>query len=288
MFLYPEWSVSARSGFWWLPLGGAVAVTALLGGLASARTGPGDRLDAAGWARPAWFAWGYFWVSLVPVLGFVDVYYMRYAPVADHYQHLAIIGVAVGVAAAWRPCAARLPAGSARAVPLAVLAVLGLLTWRQCLMYRDNRSLYLTAISRNPRAWLAEFNWGEQLLEKGRAAGAIDYFAAALRAKPDYFEAHNNLGIALAESGRAAEAAAQFEEAVRLNPAYAPAHLNLGKARLQQRRGPEAMAQFREAAQLNPRDAEARRALGLLLRALGREAEARDELAAAARLDRRP
>ena len=76
-------------------------------------------------ARPALLAWGYFWVALIPVLGLVDVYYMRYSLVADHYEHLAIIGVVVLAAAAWRGFARRAPAPAFRVVPLLVLAALG-------------------------------------------------------------------------------------------------------------------------------------------------------------------
>ena len=51
------------------------------------------------------FAWGFFCVALVPVMGFTDVGFMKYSLVADRYQHIAIIGVialAAAGLAAWR------------------------------------------------------------------------------------------------------------------------------------------------------------------------------------------
>ena len=39
------------------------------------------------------FAWGFFCVSLLPVMGLTDVYFMKYSLVADHYQYAALIGV---------------------------------------------------------------------------------------------------------------------------------------------------------------------------------------------------
>ena len=45
------------------------------------------------WGRPLFFAWGFFCVSLLPVLGLIDVYFMKYSLAADHYQYAAIIGV---------------------------------------------------------------------------------------------------------------------------------------------------------------------------------------------------
>ncbi len=54
-----------------------------------------------GWSRPFLFAWGFFCVALVPVMGFTDVGFMKYSLVADHYQHIAIIGVIALAAAGW-------------------------------------------------------------------------------------------------------------------------------------------------------------------------------------------
>ncbi len=51
------------------------------------------------WSRSLLFAWGVFCVALVPVMGFVDVGFMQYTLVADHYQHIAVIGVISLVAA---------------------------------------------------------------------------------------------------------------------------------------------------------------------------------------------
>ncbi len=53
------------------------------------------------WGRAILFAWGFFCVTLVPVLGFVDSGLMRYSLVYDHYQHIAVIGVVTLLAAAW-------------------------------------------------------------------------------------------------------------------------------------------------------------------------------------------
>jgi hypothetical protein len=53
-------------------------------------------------------------VSL-PVMGFTDVGFMEHSPVADHYQHVALISIAV-VAAGWGTWQQR-ARGSARWIP---------------------------------------------------------------------------------------------------------------------------------------------------------------------------
>ncbi len=40
-------------------------------------------------------------MALVPVMGFTDVGFMQYSLVADHYQHIAIIGVITLAAAGY-------------------------------------------------------------------------------------------------------------------------------------------------------------------------------------------
>lgn len=56
--------------------------------------------------------------------------------------------------------------------------------------------------------------------------GAIEHFAAALRARPDDASLHNEMGIALAEMGRLDEALGHFSEALRLDPGMSEARKN--------------------------------------------------------------
>ena len=93
IFVYPQWHIKTGDFLWWLPLSAALLVTAAL---VWRRHSP-----QASWGRPLLFAWGFFCLALVPVLGFTDVYFMKFSLVADHYQHLALLGVVALVAAGW-------------------------------------------------------------------------------------------------------------------------------------------------------------------------------------------
>ncbi len=88
-FIYPRWRIDVGDFRWWLPLMASIIVTMVLWRFRK------------GWSRPILFAWGFFCVSLVPVMGFTDVGFMKYSLVADHYQHIAIIGIIALVAAGW-------------------------------------------------------------------------------------------------------------------------------------------------------------------------------------------
>ena len=57
---------SNRTLIWWLPLAAGI-LTGLLW-----------RHRHSAWSRPLLFAWGFFCVALVPVMGFTDVGFMQF------------------------------------------------------------------------------------------------------------------------------------------------------------------------------------------------------------------
>ena len=87
-FVYPQWKVMPSNLLWWLPLVALIGVSMAL-----------FRWRGRPAGRALLFAWAFYCVALVPVLGFVDVYFMKYSLVADHYQYVAIIGVISPIAA---------------------------------------------------------------------------------------------------------------------------------------------------------------------------------------------
>lgn len=88
-FVYPQWVIDPGQIAWWLPLLAAAAITAWLV----------SKREAPFW-RPLLFAWAWYCLALVPVMGFTDVFFMKFSLVADHYQYAALIAVCAGVGAA--------------------------------------------------------------------------------------------------------------------------------------------------------------------------------------------
>jgi tetratricopeptide (TPR) repeat protein len=254
-FVYPQWSIHLGDFRWWISLLAAAAVTAGLCVLGR-RGGPP-------WGRAALFAWLYFCVMLAPVMGFTDVAFMLYSLVADHYQHLALIGVTTLAAAGLVAWTGRLPTFLRPAgwtLCAFLVGVLGLLTLRQSSLYRDSQTLYTATIERNPGCWLAHNNLANDLAAiPGRMPEALAHYEEALRINPSYAKAHNNLANALAGiSGRMPEALDQYEEALRIDPNFAEAHNNLANAlATRSDRMPEAIEHYEEALRINPLLAEA-------------------------------
>jgi tetratricopeptide (TPR) repeat protein len=262
LFVYPQWSIRAGEFFWWLPLLAALGLTAML--CFAGRRG-----------RPALFAWGYFCAMLVPVMGFSDVYFMRFSLVADHYQYLAIIGVVALAGSAWGRWAER-PSQQvwALAGALGLVLLLAGLTWRQSLSYRSSETLFRATLQRNPDAWLADTNLGAILVDTGRTQEAVGYLEEALRLNPELPQAHLDLGTALRALGRRPEGMAHFQEALRLSPDSPGAHYDVGVGLVDAHHLSEAVPQFEEALRLRPDYPEAENALGNALSQTGQVAAA--------------
>ena len=272
-FIYPRWNVDAGAAWQYLFPLGVIALAVWLA-LAGRRT------------RGALAALLVFAGTLFPALGFLDVYPFRYSFVADHFQYLAALGAFAFAAGAWEWWNRR--AGEDSRLPVAVavpiLCLLGVLTWRQCGMYRDAETLYRTTISRNPDCWMAYNNLAGLMLEQGRAADSLPYFEKVLEYRPGDAIPRNNLGLALAGSGRLPEAIEQFREAIRLQPGYAEAHDNLAISLRRGHRLEESIAECDEALRLAPGYPEARANRARALMQAGRLAEAVDDFRAALRI----
>jgi tetratricopeptide (TPR) repeat protein len=260
-FFYPRWTIDA--GLWWqwlFPAAAAAVACALFA--VRRRIGRGPLASVLVYA-----------VTLLPALGFVPVFPMRYSFVADHFQYLGSIGlIALAAAVATRHAAAARRAAAAGAA--LVLLVLATLAWRQTHVYRDLATLWADTIAKNPRAWMAHNNLGLLLVEEGRVEEGMAHYRAALAAKPDDTFAENNLANALAQLGHDDEAMEHYRRALAIEPTHAEAHNNLGNVLARRGHLEEAMAEYEAALGARPRYADAHNNLGNVLAALGRPAEA--------------
>jgi tetratricopeptide (TPR) repeat protein len=275
-FTYPRWTVDARQPWQFLFPLGAIAVSLGFVWLARRYRGP-----LAGFL--------FFAGTLFPVLGFLDVYPFLFSFVADHFQYLASLGILVPAAAGLAIAARRLRPIASTFAAVALVFVLGALTWRQAGMYRDSETLYRVTLARNPASWMAHNNLCSLLLARpGKLQEAAAECQSALRLRPRFAEAHNNLGSAWAQvPDRLPDAIAQFRTAFEIKPQFADAHFNLANALAQiPGRQSEAIAEYQTALRIRPDYLAAHLNLGaLLLRTPGRLADAMAEDRAALELN---
>jgi tetratricopeptide (TPR) repeat protein len=259
-FIYPRWDIDAS--VWGQYLFPAAAIAMATGLSMLRRRGP-----LAGYL--------YFCGTLVPVLGFFDVYPFLFSYVADHFQYLASLGVIVPVASTLTIAAERLRQRRIAAVAgAALIAALAVMTWNRSSVYRDAETLYRDTIARNPGAWMAYQNLGTELAAQNRLDEAIDAYEGALRARPDYAAARNNLVLAHikradADAERPArldEAVAHYEAVLRIEPDHFRAHYNAGTLLMDiPARQPEALRHLESAMRIQPDNVETRVNLGVLL-----------------------
>ncbi len=263
--IYPLWDVRAGDPAAWAWAAAAAAAAAFLW-LGRHRLGPGPLAGAL-----------FYVVMLAPVLGFVDYGYMQFSFVADRYQYLAGIGVlAVLVGgAAWG--VGRLPEGyaiGARGLLAAVLALLGVLTWNQSRIYKDEIAFFSHIVSLNPAARDAYLNLGTAFFEAGKFDDGLAASRLAVKHRPDSAGAHSNVGRALLKLERLDEAERHLRRALQLDPRSATARQNL--AELLRRRGrlQEAVEAYRAVLRIGSHDLRAFAGMGTALFAMKRYEEA--------------
>ncbi len=274
--IYPLWDIRGADPLAWGYLIAAVALVVLLWGF-RARLGRGPLAGAL-----------FFAVTLSPVLGFVDYAYMQFAFVADRFQYLAGIGILTVVLGAAAYGVRHLPSlwqKGALGAAAVVLVVLGILTWRQASVYRDDETFYRHIIALNPQARYAHFNLGDALYNQGRYEEALEAARVAVEQAPDYPMAYVSLGEILNALGRFKEAETHLRHIIALSPQEWDAYFNLGDALYNQGRYEEALEVARVVVEQRLDSAPAHVNLGLILNALGRFKEAETHLRRAIALD---
>ncbi|HEU5079160.1 MAG TPA: tetratricopeptide repeat protein [Opitutaceae bacterium] len=266
-FFYPHWTIDAGVAWQWLFPAAALIVLGFCVWWSRRNRGP---LAAA----------LFFGGTLLPVLGFVNVYPFIFSYVADHFQYLANLGMISFLAAAGTRGFAFLkwPRWSGSIIAAGILVLLGVLTWRQCGMYSNEISLYEGTLSRTPTSWVAHLNLGTALDDAGRPEESLPHLRRALELKPHYPETLNSLGNVLNHLGQPAEARTFLEEAVRIQPRFAAAYNTLGASLMAVGRAEEGVATFRRAVEIQPSLTQARINLGWALANTGHAAEALEQL----------
>ena len=161
------------------------------------------------------FGWELFVVTLLPVIGIVQV---GLQAMADRYAYIPLIGLFVMIvwelseaAGRWHvPTAAQAAVAALLAVALSVVTVINTGYWHDSVtLYRHAREVIPFANTR------IETNLGAALLDAGRAAEAIEHFTIAESLAPNMFVPHFNIGYALARSGDNSHALPELQEALR-------------------------------------------------------------------------
>lgn len=303
-FITDPWSVDGGRPGDWLPIIGGAAVILLLLGLATARRGhrggsspPATALPRehpvrptngghplSSWlvtARPAFRAALFVVLAyvlwLTPVLGFVPIYFMRYAYVQDHFAYFALLVAVPGVIAGSAALlgGARSQRFEPRATPTLLLftaagIVLAALSWRHAGDFRDAESLWTRTTEKSPRAWMAWTNLGVLRSEQGRHEEAVAAHRQAVAIDDRRAEPYVNLGYALEAVGDLDGAIEAYRRGIERRPDDPVAHTNFGNVLTKAGRFHEAIRAFETALAAERRYPQALNGLGVALARSGR------------------
>jgi hypothetical protein len=210
--------------------------------------------------RKLWLSvWAYYVVTLIPVLGIVQV---GQQSMADRYTYLPSLGpfFAVGLGTAWVWGKLNRLSRWRRAVKLAYIGVgflalvsLSYLTLKQIAVWKNCNVFWSYVIKKEPgRIPVAYSNKCACLSEAGQFEPAIENCTMAIAVDPSYFLAYNNRGNIFLKNGIVDRAIEDFDKAIDLDPSFADAYNNRGIAFGKLGRFDEAIANYDKAIALNP------------------------------------
>lgn len=199
---------------------------------------------------PALFAgWLWYVITILPVIGIIPVG----DPLADRYIYLSSAGI--GVVVAWG-VQFLIKNGSIRKkflFPAGVffIAVLSLMTWKQCGYWKNNDTLFSHALRVTKDNYLAHAHFASSLAEQGRIHEAVYNYSEALRIRPHYADAYNNRGNLYALLGQNERAIEDYNEAIRFKP-DSGTFFNRGNVYTNMGRYEHAVEDYNESIRLKP------------------------------------
>ncbi len=216
--------------------------------------------------------WGWWLVSLLPVIGIIQIgSFAR----ADRFTYMPHIGLFIVFAWGINELTRRVPQ---RELLLAACAVvlfvpMTIATFHQAAHWRESIALFEHAVAVSPGSSVAQNNLGVALMQRADSPGARDgdlesaeqHLRKAVAIAPAFVDAHNNLGIAVLLQGEDEAAAAQFEQALELNPDDPDALINAANAQLAQGDTDGAIEKYRRAIAATPLNVKAHYNLGIAL-----------------------
>lgn len=178
-------------------------------------------------------ALGYYCVTLLPVLGIIQV---GNQSMADRYTYIPSIGpfIIAGIVIAWiyNKLTDRITGNAISVVSaaLACVAVLSLsyMTFTQTGIWKNSFSLWNDVIEKQPETVLAYNNRGILFSADNNFARAISDFDKAIALDPSYYRAYNNKGRVFDKMNQFGMALEEYNKAIVLYPENIEAYNNRG------------------------------------------------------------
>ena len=196
--------------------------------------------------RFKYLATGWLWyvITLVPVIGIVQVGVQAYA---DRYTYVTLTGLFLIIAFGSAELAARLRLQKAVLGCLAAIVLIPLvfLTRQQLSYWKSSIALFEHTLAVTKNNFIMHNNYANLLSTKGNPAGAAAHYLQAMRSLDNSPTLHSNLANALVKLGRNDEAIEHYNTSLMLSPDLAITHFNLASTLMQTGKFNEALDHFR-------------------------------------------
>jgi hypothetical protein len=197
--------------------------------------------------------WLWFLVTLVPVIGLVQV---GVQSMADRYTYIPLIGIFMMLS--WGGAAVMTNFRVNRIVIccifLTIVGLCSLATWIQLDYWSTSQNLFEHTLKYTENNYVINNNMCVCLIKKGRYSEAVRFCTESLRIKPDFADARIDLSAALIDLGRIEDGIEQMKIALRIRPDDAILHGDLANVLFKQGRIDEAVLHYQEALKINPND----------------------------------
>jgi tetratricopeptide (TPR) repeat protein len=230
------------------------------------------------------FGWLWFAITLVPVIGIVQV---GGQAMADRYTYVPLIGLFVMAAWGLPDLTGKMRCGKQLllAASLSSLAVLFILTRIQVGYWKDSITLYNHSLGITVSNFQIFTTRGTAYLKLGNYREAIEDFDKALDIEPKLAIALYNRGIAYERLGDRTKAISDFNRAIEISPNYSEAYNNRGLANAGLGNFRLAVADYDMAIKINPESTAALNNRGTVNCRLGENLKAISDFSRAIEID---
>ena len=217
--------------------------------------------------------WFYYVVTLLPVLGVVQV---GRQSMADRYTYLPSIGpfLIAGLFVAWTY---RKVSTSVRGIKLACITsalclviFLSYLTVKQIGIWNNTVDFWSYVIQKEPGVPFAYYGRGLAFYEMGRTDKALEDYDKAIELDPSYAKAYATRGFVFEKIGQVDKAIADYDKAIVLNPLDAQAYNNRGVIFEKMGQFDKAIADYNKVIEVDPDESQSYNNRGVVFEKMGR------------------
>jgi tetratricopeptide (TPR) repeat protein len=199
---------------------------------------------------------GWFWfaITILPVIGIIQISLSAPYAMADRYHYLPSIGISIMTAWGLPLVFPRKDIQKKILFPAGIifLVSMSIFSWKQCGYWGNSIDLWDHALKVTKNNYVAHNNLGLSLFKAGHFDDAVYHHSQAIRLKPFNEIFLSNRGNAYIKLGRHQLAIQDYNDAIRIKPHSASVYINRGNAYNELGQYQKAINDFNIAVQLNP------------------------------------